>query len=35
MSLRKKGVVEPIEVVEVESDEKGKIIVKNKKKKTS
>lgn len=32
MALKKKGIVTPIEVVEVESDEQGKIKIKGKKK---
>jgi hypothetical protein len=35
MAIKKKGVIQPIEVVEVETDETGKIKVKGKKKKTS
>jgi hypothetical protein len=34
MALKKKGVVTPIEVVEIEADEQGKIKVKGKKNKS-
>lgn len=32
MALKKKGVVQPIEVVQIEEDEQGKIKIKGKKK---
>jgi hypothetical protein len=34
MALKKKGIAEPIEIIEVEADEQGKIKVKGKKNKS-